>query len=286
MAVSERLYEYALLMRWDRPIGALLLLWPTLWALWLAGAGQPEQSVVVIFLLGVWIMRSAGCVVNDIADREIDPFVERTRARPLAAGRVALREAVLLALGLGLIALLLVFALNRLTVLLALVGAILAASYPFMKRYHHLPQFNLGLAFGWSIPMAYAALTGSVPPQAWALFVANIAWVLVYDTEYAMADREDDLKIGVKSSAILFGARDKRIIAILQAATVLLLAAVGLFNGLGWIYYLALLAGGWLFLYQQYLIRDRDRGDCFRAFLNNNGFGLMVFCGILIDLLP
>lgn len=282
----DRVHEYALLMRWDRPIGALLLLWPTLWALWLAGDGQPDQRVVVIFLLGVWVMRSAGCVVNDIADREFDPHVSRTRDRPLAAGRITLREALLVALVLGLIALGLALLLNALTLLLALVGAVLAASYPFMKRFHHLPQLNLGLAFGWSVPMAYAALTGTVPGEAWLLFLANIAWVLVYDTEYAMADREDDLKIGVKSSAILFGLRDKRMIGALQIATLLLLALFGMLADLGGLYYLGLLGAGWLFLYQQYLIRDRDPAECFRAFLNNNAVGLLVFCGLLLDRLP
>lgn len=282
----DRIHEYALLMRWDRPIGALLLLWPTLWALWLAGNGQPDQGVVVIFLLGVWVMRSAGCVVNDIADREFDPHVSRTRNRPLAAGRITLREALLVALVLGLIALTLALLLNRLALLLALAGAVLAASYPFMKRFHHLPQLNLGLAFGWSIPMAYAALTGTVPGETWLLFLANIAWVLVYDTEYAMADREDDLKIGVKSSAILFGAHDKRMIGALQITTLLLLALLGVLIGLGGLYYLGLLGAGWLFLYQQYLIRERDPAQCFRAFLNNNAVGLLVFCGLLLDRLP
>lgn len=284
--IIARLGDYAQLMRWDKPIGALLLLWPTLWALWLAGAGHPAQHVVVIFLLGVWVTRSAGCVINDLADRDFDPHVERTRTRPLAAGRVSIREAVLLALFLALIALLLVLQLNRLTILLAPVGVILTLSYPFMKRFHHLPQAHLGLAFGWGIPMAFAALTDSVPSLAWLLFVANLAWVMVYDTEYAMADREDDLKIGVKSSAILFGEHDKRSVGLLQLITLLLLAAVGIGYGLGWLYELGLLAAAWAFLYQQYLIRLRDRGDCFRAFLNNNVFGLAIFCGILLSGLP
>ena len=281
-----RLTDYCRLMRWDRPIGALLLLWPTLWALWLAGAGRPSQYVVVIFLVGVWVTRSAGCVVNDLADRDFDPYVERTRERPLAAGRVSVREAVVVALVLALVALLLVLQLNWLSVLLAFVGVVLAVTYPFMKRIHHLPQAHLGLAFSWGIPMAYAALTGAVPAVAWLLFAANLVWVLVYDSEYAMADREDDLKIGVKSSAILFGANDKRIIAMLQGLTVALLVAVGVAAGLDWLYYLGLAAGAWSFLYQQYLIRDRSRGDCFRAFLNNNVFGLLVFCGIVLSGLP
>ncbi len=281
-----RLADYCQLMRWDRPIGALLLLWPTLWALWLAGVGRPSQSVVVIFLLGVWVTRSAGCVVNDLADRDFDPHVERTRGRPLAAGRVSAPEAIVLVLVLALVALLLVLQLNWLSVLLALVGVVLAVTYPFMKRIHYLPQAHLGLAFSWGIPMAYAALTGAVPAVAWLLFAANLVWVLVYDSEYAMADREDDLKIGVKSSAILFGVNDKRIIGALQGVTLLLLVAVGVTAGLDWIYYLGLVGGAWSFLYQQYLIRDRSRSDCFRAFLNNNVFGLLVFCGIVLSGLP
>ena len=282
----RRLVDYSLLMRWDKPIGALLLLWPTLWALWLAGQGQPQQFVVVIFLLGVWVMRSCGCAINDIADRKFDPHVERTRQRPLAAGRITLREAVLVFLAMGLIALVLVLQLNWLCFLLSLVGLAVSVSYPFMKRFHHLPQAHLGIAFGWGVPMAYAALTGSVPTEAWLLFFANMAWVLVYDTEYAMSDREDDLKVGVKSSAILFGAHDKQIIGGLQFTTVVLMAVVGLANGLGSLYYLGLAIGAMTFIYQQYLISTRDRHQCFRAFLNNNGFGLAIFCGIVLDLLP
>ncbi len=286
LTVKERAWEYARLMRWDRPIGALLLLWPTLWALWLAGNGQPQQSIVVIFLLGVWVMRSAGCVINDLADRRFDPFVERTRDRPLASGRVSVREALLLTGVLLLIALGLALLLNRLTVMLAVVGAVLAVIYPFMKRFHHLPQANLGLAFSWSIPMAYAALTDSVPASAWLLFIANMLWVLVYDTEYAMADRDDDLKIGLKSSAILFGQYDRILIGSLQTLTVLLLAAVGWVNSLGSLYYLGLCGAVGLFVYHQVLIRHRDRRQCFQAFLNNNAVGLCIFCGLLLALLP
>ena len=282
----RRLLDYSLLMRWDKPIGALLLLWPTLWALWLAGQGQPQQFVVVIFLLGVWIMRSCGCAINDIADREFDPHVERTRSRPLAAGRISLREAVLVFLAMVLLALILVLQLNWLCFWLSLIGLVVAISYPFMKRFHHLPQAHLGIAFGWGVPMAYAALNGHVPFEAWVLFFANMTWVLVYDTEYAMSDREDDLKVGVKSSAILFGARDKQIVGGLQLATVILMVLVGIVNNLGSLYYLGLAAGALTFIYQQYLITERDRRDCFRAFLNNNGFGLAVFCGIVLDLLP
>jgi len=282
----QRVLDYGLLMRWDKPIGALLLLWPTLWALWLAGQGQPQQTVVVIFLLGVWIMRSCGCAINDIADRDFDPHVERTRNRPLAAGRISLREAVLVFLCMGLIALVLVLQLNGLSFLLSLFGLAVVVTYPFMKRLHYLPQAHLGIAFGWGIPMAYAALTGTVPLVAWVLFCANMAWVLVYDTEYAMSDREDDLKIGVKSSAILFGDSDKQIVGALQMITVALMIVVGMVNGLGVLYYLGLAIGSVAFVYQQYLITERDRHDCFRAFLNNNAFGLAVFCGIVLDLLP
>ena len=282
----QRVIDYSLLMRWDKPIGALLLLWPTLWALWLAGQGQPQQNIVVIFLLGVWVMRSCGCAINDIADREFDPHVERTRHRPLAAGRISLTEAIAVFISMGLIALVLVLQLNWLCFLLSLFGLAVAVTYPFMKRFHHLPQAHLGIAFGWGVPMAYAALTEAVPVEAWILFFANMAWVLVYDTEYAMSDREDDLKVGVKSSAILFGEYDRHIVGALQVLTLLLMMAVGVVNYMGWLYYIGLFGGALTFVYQQYLIAERDRRDCFRAFLNNNGFGLAVFCGIVLDLLP
>jgi 4-hydroxybenzoate polyprenyltransferase len=283
---ENRLREYALLMRLDKPIGVLLLLWPALWGLWLAGQGQPAQRVVVVFLLGVLLMRSAGCVINDIADRHFDPHVERTRERPLAAGRVTVREAFGLFVTLCLAAFALVLSLNRLTVLLALIGAALTASYPFMKRFHHLPQAHLGVAFAWPIPMAFAALTGTVPSVAWVLFAANVVWSIVYDTMYAMVDREDDLRVGVKSSAILFGERDKAIVGFLQVLLMALLVLVGIISGMGWLYYSGLIAAAWFAAYQQFLIRDRAPGDCFRAFLNNNWFGLAVFCGILLDGLP
>lgn len=284
--LEDRLREYALLMRLDRPIGTLLLLWPTLWALWLAGQGQPDQKVVVVFVLGVFLMRSAGCVINDIADRDLDPHVNRTRERPLAARRVTVREALWLFIGLCLSAFALVLLMNTLTILLSLVAVVLAATYPFMKRFHHLPQAHLGAAFGWSIPMAFAAQTGTVPALAWLLFIANVVWSVVYDTMYAMVDREDDLTVGVKSSAIWFGAQDKRIIGYLQVVLLVLLVLVGMVAGLGWIYYLSLLAAAWLALYQQYLIRHREPAPCFRAFLNSNWFGLVIFCGILVDFLP
>ncbi|MDS4031645.1 MAG: 4-hydroxybenzoate octaprenyltransferase [Candidatus Contendobacter sp.] len=283
---ENRLGEYAQLMRLHRPIGIYLLLWPTLWALWLAGDGQPPRGVVLVFALGVALMRSAGCVMNDIADRDFDPHVARTRDRPLAAGRVSLGEAVSVMIVLCLLAFGLVLTQNTLTVQLSFVGMALAISYPFMKRLHHFPQFHLGAAFGWGIPMAYAAITDALPPVCWLLFLGNVLWSVIYDTQYAMVDREDDLKIGVKSTAIRFGARDKQIIGYLQLALLALLIGIGLLTGRGWIYYLGLFVAAWLALYQQYLIRDRKPEECFKAFLNNNAFGLVVFCGLLLDYLP
>jgi 4-hydroxybenzoate polyprenyltransferase len=284
--LENRINEYALLMRLDKPIGTFLLLWPTLWALWLAGQGQPPQKLVLVFILGVFLMRSAGCVINDIADRNLDPFVARTQQRPLAAKRVSVLEALMLFGVLCVSAFGLVLLTNRLTVQLSLIGAVLAASYPFMKRFHYFPQVHLGMAFGWSIPMAFAATTNHVPPIAWLLFTANVIWAVVYDTLYAMVDREDDLQIGTKSTAILFGAQDKRIIGYLQIVLLGLLALVGILLELGLVYYLGLFAAAWFALYQQYLIRHRQPAHCFNAFLNNNWFGLMVFCGILLNYLP
>jgi 4-hydroxybenzoate polyprenyltransferase len=283
---ENRLGEYAQLMRLHRPIGIYLLLWPTLWALWLAGDGQPQRGVVLVFVLGVALMRSAGCVMNDIADRDFDPHVARTRDRPLAAGRVKLGEAVSVMIALCLLAFGLVLTQNALTVQLSFFGVALAVSYPFMKRLHHFPQFHLGAAFGWGIPMAYAAITNALPPVCWLLFLGNVLWSVIYDTQYAMVDREDDLKIGVKSTAIRFGARDKQIIGYLQLALLVVLIGIGLLSGRGWIYYLGLFVAAWLALYQQYLIRDRKPEECFKAFLNNNVFGLVVFCGLLLDYLP
>jgi len=282
---ADRLGEYALLMRLDRPIGTFLLLWPTLWALWLAGQGQPNQHVTVVFLLGVFVMRSAGCVINDIADRHLDPLVARTRQRPLAAQRIPVREAFGLFAVLCMLAFGLVLSLNRLTILLSVIGLALAVIYPFMKRLHYLPQVHLGTAFGWSIPMAYAALTNTVPPVAWLLFAANVVWSVVYDTMYAMVDRDDDLQVGAKSSAILFGQDDTKIIARLQCILLGLLILVGVVADLGWAYYAGLFGALWFALYQQYLIRDREPAACFKAFLNNNWFGLMVFCGIVVNFL-
>ena len=279
----QRAGAYARLMRLHRPIGTFLLLWPTLWALWLATAGHPSPKLFVVFVAGVFVMRAAGCVANDFADRGFDPHVMRTRDRPLATGEVSVKEALGLFLVLGLIAFCLVLTLNTLWVELAVIGLALAVSYPFMKRYTYLPQPYLGLAFGWGIPMAYAAAKGSVPPEGWLIFIANILWATVYDTMYAMVDRRDDIKIGVKSTAILFGAMDKTIIGVLQGLLLLNLVLVGTRLELGGAYYVGLVFALGFALYEQYLIRKREPEKCFQAFLNNNWFGAAVFAGILLN---
>ncbi len=283
MMIAERLKDYARLMRLHRPIGILLLLWPTLWALWIAAQGRPGLHILAVFVLGVVLMRSAGCVINDYADRDFDPHVERTRDRPVAAGRVSPREALVLFAVLCLIAFALVFTLNRLTILLSFAGAFLAATYPFVKRFTHLPQFYLGAAFGWGIPMAFAAQTGGIPPVGWALFAANVCWSVAYDTAYAMVDRDDDYKVGVKSTAILFGRHDRAMIFLFHVVTLSLLAYSGALAGLGLRYYAGLAAALGFVLYQQHLMRDRTRDGCFRAFLNNNWFGAAVFAGLLLN---
>ena len=279
--VGPRLMEYARLMRLHRPIGTLLLLWPTLWALWIASEGQPDPLILAVFVAGVVLMRSAGCVINDVADRDFDPHVARTRDRPIAAGRVTPREAVVLFVALALLAFALVLLLNGLTVLMSVAAVALAVTYPFMKRYHHLPQVHLGVAFGWSVPMAFAAETGSWPPTvAWLLLLAVVLWAVAYDTLYAMVDRDDDLRIGVKSTAILFASADRAIVAVLHAAVLGVLVAVGQLAHLGPPFYLGLVAAAGFAVYQHYLIRDRDPRQCFRAFLNNNWFGAALFVGI------
>ncbi len=283
--VRERLRRYALLMRLHRPIGIWLLLWPALWALWIAGAGRPDPMVLLVFVAGVILMRSAGCVVNDYADRGFDPHVTRTRDRPLAAGLVQPREALLLFTMLCLLAFALVLLLNRLTVLLSLAGVVLVVSYPFTKRYTHLPQLYLGAAFGWAIPMAFAAQTGKVPPIAWLVFLANVLWSTVYDTMYAMVDREDDLRIGVKSTAILFGHADRMLIGVLQLLLLGTLLLVGTQLQFASPYYLGIGCAALLSGYQQYLIRDREPAACFRAFLNNHWLGMAVFSGIAAEYL-
>ncbi|MFN2308277.1 MAG: 4-hydroxybenzoate octaprenyltransferase [Gammaproteobacteria bacterium] len=283
--MNDRLREYLRLMRLDKPIGILLLLWPTLWALWIAAGGLPELPILGVFVLGVVLMRSAGCVINDYADRRFDAHVARTRERPLAAGRVSPRAALGLFAALCLGAFALVLTLNRLTVALAFGALLLAVVYPFAKRYTHLPQLVLGAAFGWAIPMAFAAVQGEVPRLAWLLFTVNILWSTAYDTFYAMVDREDDLKIGVKSTAILFGDADRLVIGALQLLTLGGLLLVGGLAGLGLYYYLGLLVAAGLALYQQYLARGRDPAGCFAAFLNNNAFGAAVFAGIFLHYL-
>jgi 4-hydroxybenzoate polyprenyltransferase len=280
--VTSKLRDYGLLIRLDRPIGTLLLLWPTLWALWIAGRGRPDPEVFLVFVAGVFLMRSAGCAINDFADRDIDPQVRRTRERPLAAGRVAPAEALLVSATLAFIAFLLVLRMNTLTVVMSVIGGFLAASYPFVKRYTHLPQFYLGAAFGWSVPMAFAAQTGAVPSVAWLMFLSVVAWAAAYDTMYAMVDREDDLRIGVRSTAILFGRHDRLAVAVCQLITLLLLWRIGSAAALGTWFHAGLLAAGATAIWQQWLIRDRRPELCFQAFLNNNQFGLAIFCGILL----
>lgn len=281
--LSLRLRDYAALMRFDKPIGIFLLLWPTLWALLLAGEGSPDAHIVMIFVAGVVVMRSAGCVINDYFDRDFDRHVSRTQNRPLTSGRVTTFEAKLLFLGLCVIALLLVLQLNRLTILLSAGGLALAVVYPYMKRVTHLPQVVLGAAFGWSVPMAYAAQAGEVPQLAWLLFTATVLWTTAYDTMYAMVDRMDDIALGLKSTAILFGDADRLIIAILQAAVLLCLLMAGYQAMLGPFYYAGVAAAAGFAGYQQYLIRYRERDGCFKAFLNNNWFGMAVFLGLLLD---
>lgn len=279
--LRERLRVYAELARIDRPIGIFLLLWPTLWALWIAAEGRPHPWVVLVFVCGVVLMRSAGCVINDFADRNFDGRVRRTAGRPLPSGQCGPGEALVLAGVLMLLALALVLTLNRLTILLALVAAVLAATYPFMKRYTYLPQVHLGLAFGWAVPMAFAAQIGVLPPVAWLLLIANILWAVAYDTMYAMVDREDDLRIGVKSTAILFGQEDRLIIGLIQLMLIGVLVLIGIKTELGGMYYIGVTAAALLAVYQQYLIKDRDPDRCFAAFLNNHWFGAAVFMGIL-----
>lgn len=282
----NRLSAYADLIRIRRPIGIYLLLWPALWALWIAGQGAPDWRVVLIFVLGSVLMRSAGCAINDYADRHIDGHVERTRGRPLATGTVTAREALMVFVVLSLIAFVLVLFLDWLTVAMSFVAVFLAALYPFMKRCTHWPQLVLGMAFGWAVPMAFTSLTGTVALEGWLLYLATVIWALIYDTEYAMVDREDDLRIGVKSTAILFGRQDRLVIGLLQVAMLSLLLSVGALSGLGTFYYLGLSLATASAVYQQYLIRDRERQACFRAFLNNNHFGLSLFLGLLLDYLP
>ncbi len=283
---KQQFPHYLKLIRFDRPIGSYLLLWPTLWALWLAADGFPDFKILVIFVLGVFVMRSAGCAINDFADRDIDGDVERTKERPLATGVINSKEALGVFAFLGLVALVLALQLNWLTIKLSVVALLLAASYPFMKRLHMLPQVHLGVAFAWAIPMAYSALNNELPDvSTWLIFVATILWTTAYDTMYGMTDRDEDIKLGLKSTAILFGDNDRLIVGLLQLGTIWLLALVGFLSDLGVIYYLALAGASTFFVYQQYLIRERDRLLCSVAFLNNNWFGMVVFGGMALDYL-
>jgi 4-hydroxybenzoate polyprenyltransferase len=282
--LSRRIEEYWELARFNRPVGTWLLLWPALWALWIAGEGQPNQKVLIVFVLGVIVMRAAGCVINDFADRDIDPHVRRTRDRPIAARRVSPVEALTLFGALLLIALYLVTFLDLLTIKLAFIGAALTVSYPFVKRIFPMPQLYLGISFGgWSVPMAFAAVTGKLPRVAWVLYIAAVIWAAIYDTIYAMIDREDDLKIGVKSSAILFADMDKALIFVMQAMMIFALVLAGQNMHFGQWYYGGLTTAGLLFLYQQWLIRDRNPAGCLRAFLNNQYVGMVIFVGILLQ---
>jgi 4-hydroxybenzoate polyprenyltransferase len=277
--------HYARLMRFDKPIGILLLLWPTWWALWLASCGCPDLVILTIFTLGVITMRSAGCILNDMADRHVDKHVLRTRARPITSGRVSINEAILLLAILCALAFSLVLFCNALTIALAFVGLFLAGLYPLLKRVTHLPQLGLGVAYSWGIPMAFAAVTGTVAPLAWFVFSVAVIWPVIFDTFYAMVDRADDLRVGIKSTAILFGRNDRMIIAILQIIFLLLMIVIGIKFQLRPIYYIALCAAAALFGYQQWLIRTRERDACFRAFLNNNKIGLVIFAGIAVSYL-
>ncbi|SFW76001.1 4-hydroxybenzoate octaprenyltransferase [Luteibacter sp. UNCMF366Tsu5.1] len=283
-ARREKIHAYLVLTRMDRPIGALLLLWPTWWALWLAAKDFPPIGPLVIFTLGVFAMRSAGCAINDYADRKLDPQVARTAGRPIASGRVTPREALVIFAGLLVFSFVLVLFTNRLTILLSFAGAALAAIYPFTKRYTNLPQVVLGAAFGWSIPMAFAAVTNTVPPLAWLLFIGNILWSVIYDTEYAMVDREDDLKAGAKSTAILFADADLVIIGILMGTFLLTMLFVGTRAELAWPYWIGLVATAGLFAYQQWLMRNRERLACLAAFSHNKWVGLALWLGIVVAL--
>jgi len=281
--IFDRLQQYWLLARFDKPIGILILLWPALWALWLASSGSPDLLVLTVICCGVVLMRAAGCVINDYADRNLDPHVERTKLRPMAAGKVQPKEALIVFTILSLTAFAMVLLLNTYTILLSFGGVFLAASYPFMKRYTQLPQAYLGIAFGWAVPMSFAAQSNEIPLVAWLMYLATALWALVYDTMYAMVDKEDDLKIGIKSTAILFGDKDREIMAVLQVIIMLLMIQIGRLQDLSWIYYVTLACASLFFVYQQKLIFYRDKQNCFKAFLNSNWFGLTIFVGLVLE---
>jgi 4-hydroxybenzoate polyprenyltransferase len=283
----DKVIDYLKLMRLDRPIGILLLLWPTLWGLWFAAGGMPPLNVLLVFVAGTVLMRSAGCVINDYADRDFDPHVARTKDRPVAAGRVKPEEALRLSVAVALIAFGLLTSLKNVpAILLAIPAVVLAASYPFMKRWIAIPQAYLGLAFSWGIPMAFAAVSHTVEWRiVIPIMVANLCWVIAYDTLYAMVDRADDLKIGVKSSAILFGRHDRLMVALLHGAALLILIQIGLNSGRGNAYFAGIAVAAWLAVWQQWITRGREPAACFRAFLNNNYFGLAIFLGLALDYL-
>ena len=285
MIIKQKLQAYSQLMRIDKPIGSLLLLWPTLWALWLAAKGFPDANILIVFTLGVFLMRSAGCVINDFADRKVDGFVERTKHRALPSGLVTSGEAIALFVILALLSFALVLSQNWLTIQLSVIGLLLAFLYPFMKRFTHLPQLVLGLAFGWAIPMAYAAQTNRVDAVVWILFTVNVLWTIAYDTMYAMVDKDDDLKIGIKSSAILFAQYDKLIIGLLQLTSWLLLVWLGFIEQLTFLYYLGLFVVLILFIKQQIEIKSRDKKACFKAFLDNNWVGMVIFIALFVGYL-
>ena len=285
MPLSERLSLYLQLTRLNRPIGILLLLWPTLWGVWIAGNGHPAWHIVLIFTLGTVLMRSAGCAINDYADRDIDKHVKRTEQRPLTSGRLRPREAVWLAVALAVVSFLLILPLNTLTLLLSVPAVFLAGSYPFTKRFFAIPQAYLGIAFGFGIPMAFAAQLGHVPPVAWLLLLANVFWAIAYDTEYAMVDRDDDIHLGIHSSALLFGRYDVMAVMICYAMTLTLLAVAGLMAGMGVAYFVGLIVAEGIAVYHYQLIKNRNREACFAAFLHNNWIGAAVFAGIVLDYL-
>lgn len=285
MTLTQRLRIYERLMRLDKPIGILLLLWPTLWGLWVAGMGKPPGFVLWIFVLGTVLMRSAGCVINDYADRNFDGHVERTQHRPLARGEIGTREALLLAAGLSLAAFMLILPLHPLVIALSVPALLLAGSYPFTKRFLAIPQAYLGVAFGFGIPMAFAAVQYAVPPVAWVMLVANVFWAVAYDTEYAMVDRPDDLKIGIKTSAITFGRFEVAAVMLCYGVFLACMVWVGWHERLGVFYYMGLAGAAGIALYHYTLIRGRDRARCFKAFLHNNWLGAVVFAGIVLDYL-
>lgn len=282
-AAGQKLWQYCLLIRLDKPIGILLLLWPTLMALWLAAGGWPDTQVLLVFVAGVFLMRSAGCAINDYADRDIDSRVQRTKERPLTSGKITEKEALAIFALLSVTAFSLVLLMNKLTIVMSFIGIILAASYPFMKRYHFLPQVHLGAAFGWAVPMAYAAQANELSPVAWMLFMATMLWATAYDTMYAMVDREDDLQVGVKSTAILFDTADKLIIGIIQALLIFCFLMIGHKAELGGFYFTGVFLATGFAAWQQYLIRNRQPSQCFEAFLNNNWFGMVIFIGLFLE---